>query len=191
VFRVEEAPNDAARVVWGGTSSLSAGDIHKEPVHSDQRSALSEAKDFLSKDLADGRVAAELVEKDARAAGISKRTLMRAKSALGVKSDKESDGSWSWLLLEEETQGGQVATAGTLGTVGILGKDANHRQLEPAYLREVSQGGRESKGNHEPRCVHGYAGGSGCYLCDPRHPHRLEQAERCNGEAVTQHRDIP
>jgi RecA-family ATPase len=93
VFRVGTAPNGAACVVWGGTSSLNAADILREPVDPEQRSALSEAKGFLSKELADGPVAAELVEKDAGAAGISKRTLKRAKRALGVKSEKESDGS--------------------------------------------------------------------------------------------------
>ena len=175
VFRVEAAPNGAARVAWGGTSSLSAGDILREPVDPEQRSALSEAKEFLLEELADGPVAAELAKKDARAAGVSERTLKRAKRALGVGSKKESDGSWSWVPAEEEPEGGHASTAGTLGTVGTLGKDATPQQAEPAYLREGGQGGQEGQSDRQRECDHGYRDGKGCYLHDPDHPYRLKE----------------
>ena len=169
VFRVEAAPNGAARVAWEGTSRLSTGDVLKEPADPDQKSALSEAKEFLLTELAEGPVAAELVRKVARAAGIKERTLKRAKRDLGVRSKKESDGIWSWVPPDEGAEGGQAPTPGTLGTVGPLGKDANPRQAQSAYLREGGQGG------HEPECGHGFPAGTGCYLCDPRHPYRLGQ----------------
>ena len=140
VFRVEAAPNGAARVAWEGTSRLSTGDVLKEPPDPDQKSALSEAKEFLLTELAEGSVAAELVRKVARAAGIKERTLKRAKRDLGVRSKKESDGIWSWVPPDEGAEGGQ--------------------------------GGQE---DHEPECGHGFPAGTGCYLCDPRHPYRLGQ----------------
>jgi hypothetical protein len=189
-FRVGAAANGAAKVAWDGTSGLSAADILKEPADSEQRSALSDAKDFLSKELADGPVSAEVVRKDARSAGVSERTLKRAKRTLKVRSEKEG-GSWNWVLPEGESKGGQLLTAGTLGTVGPLAKGAKPDQVESSYLWEEDQGGQEGQGDQEPRCIHGYPGGSGCYLCDPRHPHRLEQGERGNGEAVTQQGDAP
>jgi hypothetical protein len=169
VFRVETDPNGAARVAWGGISSLSAGDILREPADPEQRSAFSEAKDFLSKELADGRVAAELAKKDARAAGVSERTLKRAKRALGVRSEKEGDGTWSWVPPSEGAEGSQAPTPGTLGTVGPLGKDATLQRVQSAYLKE------EGQGDHEPECGHGFPAGAGCYLCDPRHPYRVGQ----------------
>ncbi len=175
VFGLETAPNGAARVVWGGTSSLNAADILREPVDPEQRSALSEAKDFLSKELADGPVAAEQVKKDARAAGVSERTLKRAKRALGVGSDKASDGSWYWVPLDNEPEGGHSPAAGTLGTVGPLGKDANPHRDESAYSKEGGQGGQEGQGDHARSCHHGYRGDVGCYLCDPNHPYRLKE----------------
>jgi hypothetical protein len=156
-------------VAWEGTSRLSTGDVLKEPPDPDQKSALSEAKEFLLTELAEGSVAAELVRKVARAAGIKERTLKRAKRDLGVRSKKESDGIWSWVPPDEGAEGGQAPTPGTLGTVGPLGKDANPRQAQSAYLREGGQGG------HEPECGHGFPAGAGCYLCDPRHPYRLGQ----------------
>src|SRR5918998_235000 len=174
LFTLETALNGAARVVWGGTSSLNAGDILKEPADPEQRSAMSEAKEFLLKELAEGPVAAERVKKDARGAGVSERTLKRAKRALAVGSEKEGDGSWSWALLEGEAEGGQAPTAGTLGPVGPLGKDANVKQFESAYLKEEGQGCQEGHADHKPTCIHGYPDGPGCYLCDPKHPYRLK-----------------
>jgi hypothetical protein len=194
VFRVGTAPNSAARVVWGGTSSLNAGDILKEPADSEQRSAMYEAKEFLLKELAEGPVAAERVKKDARGAGVSERTLKRAKRALGVGSEKEGDGCWSWALLEGEAQGGQAPTAGPLGPVGPLDKDANVKQFESAYLTEggqPGQGGQGDQADHNPTCIHGYPAGTGCYLCDPSHPYRPGRAERGKSEGVTQHQDTP
>ena len=39
----------------------------------------------------------------------------------------------------------------------------------PAYLRGEGQGAQQAK------CIHGFfRDGTGCYLCDPRHPHRLK-----------------
>jgi hypothetical protein len=178
VFRVGTAPNGAARVAWGGTSGLSASDILKEPADPEQRSAFSEAKDFLSKELADGRVAAELVKKDARAAGVSERTLKRAKRALGVGSEKEGDGTWSWVPPDEGAEGGQAPTAGTLGTVGPLGKDANLQRAQSAYLKEGGQEGQEGQSARRDQalgCGHGYPGGKGCYVHDPNHPFRLKE----------------
>src|ERR687893_845624 len=98
-FRVETAPNGAACVAWEGTSRLNAGDLLKEPPDPEQRSAMEEAKGFLHQELASGPVAAEQARKAARAAGVSERTLKRAKKELGVRSKKEGDGTWSWVLL--------------------------------------------------------------------------------------------
>ena len=188
MFALEAAPNGAARLVWGGTSELGASDILKEPSDSEQSSALSEAKALLSKELAHGPVAAERVNKDARGAGVSERTLKRAKRALGVVSKKEGEGSWSWALPKGEAQGGQAPTAGTLG---LLGKDSNVERFESAYLKEEGQEGQGCQADHEPTCIHRYPNGRGCYLCDPSHPHRLEQAQRGKKDGVTQHGDAP
>jgi hypothetical protein len=173
-FSIETAPNGTACVSWRGTSTLSAGDILKEPTDPEQKSALSEAKEFLSQELEDGRVPAEQVEKDARGAQISMRTLKRAKRQLGVKSRKQGD-VWYWVLTQEKSEESYSSTVGTLGTVGPLGKDANPELANSAYLREESQGCQEGQGDHAPRCIHGLVGGKGCYLCDPTHPHRLKQ----------------
>jgi len=70
--------------------------------------ALSDAKAFLLDVLSDGPVLQSEIEKRAKAEGISRRTLRRAKDSLGVKSVKEGfDGKWRWKLPEntQDTKG--------------------------------------------------------------------------------------
>jgi hypothetical protein len=131
VFCVGTAPNSAARVIWGGTSSLSADDILRESPDPEEMSALARAKEFLLEELEDGPVAANRVRKDARALDISERTLKRAKEVLRVGSKKQSDGSWSWVLPDKEPEGDHVPNVGNLGP---LGKDANRTPDNSAYL---------------------------------------------------------
>jgi hypothetical protein len=172
VFKVETAPNGVARIDWRGQSELSAGQILRPPADEEDKSALMEAKEFLQDELKDGPMAAKQVNKNARDAGISERTLKRAKHALRVDSAKESDGSWTWSLRAEVVEEGHSSTDGPLGTVGPLDKEANPKPEDSTYLWEEGQGGQ---GGHEPKCNHGYRDGTGCYLCDPQHPYRLKK----------------
>jgi hypothetical protein len=173
-YGIETAENGAARIVYKGVSEATAGQLLRVPADEEEKSAITEAKEFLISELRPCPVSANAIKRSAREADISERTLKRAKQALGVKSVKESDGSWTWSLPGEKTQGVQTSAAGTLGTVGPLGKDASHESGNSAYLREEVQGGQEGQGDHQPKCIHGYRGGVGCYLCDPQNPYRLK-----------------
>jgi AAA domain len=64
-----------------------------------ERSALDEAKDFLRIELAESaRIAGDLL-KEARGVGISERTLQRARTELGLRSEKAGFGEgWEWSL---------------------------------------------------------------------------------------------
>jgi hypothetical protein len=150
---------------------LSAVDLLKEPADSEQKSALSVAKEFLLQELAEGPVAAEQVEKDARRAQVSARTLKRAKSALSVRSRKQGD-AWYWVLPREKVDEDHYPTVGTLGTVDPLDKDAIDEPADSAYQREGGQGCQDGHGNRRPLCIHGFPDGAGCFLCDPEHPYR-------------------
>jgi putative DNA primase/helicase len=141
-FTLETASNGAARIAWRGRSELSAGQILQAPADEEEKSALSEAKEFLRGELEDGPMGAKQVKKNAREADVSERTLKRAKQALRVKSEKESDGSWTWSLPIPETQGSQPSNLGPLGTVGPL---AHASGAEDPYLSEGGQGGQEGQ----------------------------------------------
>ena len=69
----------------------------------EERSALEEAMAFLRKELGGERqVATKTVQKHAGEAGISLRTLDRAKAKLRVKAEKHGfEGAWTWALPEE------------------------------------------------------------------------------------------
>lgn len=88
------------RVQWEGVIDAGADDL-VAPVDHDERSAGSEAEQFLI-DLLDGRkVPAREVWNEARDAGIAPRTLKRAKAKLDVRSERDGfGGPWLWTLPE-------------------------------------------------------------------------------------------
>lgn len=91
-------------IEWLGESRHSAADV-LGGVAAD-RSALGEAAYVLYSILADGPIEAREAIALAAKAGVSKRTLDRAKRALGVRVKKEGSGQgsrWLWSLAEDET----------------------------------------------------------------------------------------
>jgi hypothetical protein len=149
VFTVETAPNGAARVAWHGQSELNASQILRAPVDEEEKSALSEAKEFLLDELGDGPMAAKQVKKNAREADIAERTLKRAKADLRVRSDKEADGSWTWSLPFKEVKGGQPSSVGPVGTLGPLDEDGPLESENSPCLSEEGQGGQGGQGLEE------------------------------------------
>jgi hypothetical protein len=73
----------------------------------EERGALGEAEDFLRDYLAVGQQNAKAATKAAKDAGISERTLRRARERLGVKVMKSKvTGSWVWGLPEQPANPG-------------------------------------------------------------------------------------
>ena len=96
-FRLIGAANDAATIEWLGIVSHTATSILAAPREGEERSVLDEAKEWLADYLLASARPAKDVKKGARAAGISERTLDRAKAALGVKARKQLvSGEWVW-----------------------------------------------------------------------------------------------
>ena len=91
---------DTARIIDLGESVHGARHLLAE--NGADRTAVAEAEQFLRDELADGiTVAAKTIRTAARDAGISPRTLDRAKKRLGVISKKEgfgTTGAWAWTL---------------------------------------------------------------------------------------------
>ena len=142
VFTLETAPNGAARVLWCGQSELNASQILRAPPDEEEKTALSEAKEFLLSELSSGPMAARQVKKNAVEADVSERTLKRAKAALGVTSTKEADGSWTWSLPAKGAKGDHAPTDGPLGTLGPLDRDGPLEDERSLYLSEEGQGGQ-------------------------------------------------
>jgi hypothetical protein len=104
VFGLEAAEDGAVRVNWRGESSLNAEALLSAAVDPEERSALSEAQEFLGEVLADGPQPATGVRQEAESAGHAKRTLERARRAIGVASERRGEpgkrgrGTWYWSL---------------------------------------------------------------------------------------------
>ncbi len=98
---VEFEIDSAGRFGWkDGESDLTAADLLAEPAPSptpESPGALEEAIDFLRMTLADrSRPTSEVIE-EANAAGVAKRTLLRAKEKLGFKAFRPPGSpNWSW-----------------------------------------------------------------------------------------------
>jgi hypothetical protein len=104
VFYLSGTESGAVRVDWKGETPLDAAALLSAPTDHEERSALSEAQEFLREVLAAGPVAAAEVRQEADSAGIAKRTLDRARQSLGVVSEREGEagkrggGAWFWRL---------------------------------------------------------------------------------------------
>ena len=95
------AADGPVRVEWLGETALTADALLSSTIGGEERTALAEAEDFLREVLSDGPVEANAVLKDARGAGISEKTLRRAKERLGVEAIRSgfgSGGRWCWRL---------------------------------------------------------------------------------------------
>lgn len=104
---------------WTGPSDMTAGSVLRAENHDEgDKTALEEAKEFLTDLLYDGPLPCKDIDAERKNANISKRTLDRAKSALGIISEKHGD-NWSWRMPDKN-----------VGTVGILPTSPDTREAE-------------------------------------------------------------
>jgi hypothetical protein len=82
---------------WCGESSHRADDLLMGTPNAEQRSALEEAKAFLSETLSAAPMPTKEVESKAKANGISPATLRRAKAQMGIKKQPSGFGG-PWVL---------------------------------------------------------------------------------------------
>ena len=99
-FRVDTAENHAARIAWEGEATERARELLAMPAEDDDRSALEQAVAYGRESLANGAVLVRHWEADAHAAGISQRTLERARRILGVRATKLNGqaGKGGWVV---------------------------------------------------------------------------------------------
>ena len=124
VFALTGTDKGSVRVEWKGTTHHAADALLAAPANPEERSALEEAMEFLRDALKRGPVWSTQVKKDTRKAEISEATLRRAKTALGVRSQKEADDlTWSWVLSGHERAHDK--------------KDDHHEHVEPLSIGET------------------------------------------------------
>lgn len=118
---------EAARIAWGKSVDGNASVLLTDPNESnaaddeEETSARDSAEDFLKELLKDGPAPTKHVEAEAKAAGISWRTVRRASDALSVKK-KKSNGGWYWSLPEISNLSKQLVQHVQPSDVGQVGQ---------------------------------------------------------------------
>lgn len=133
----------ASHVTWGQSVRGSARELLAEPEvdksTGSDRSAQSEAEEFLIQLLKDGPSPTKYVEAEAKAAGISWRTVRRASDALAIKKRK-LQGAWYWdkpILSMQLVQDVQHSNGGQVGQLG--GQDVQADRLTPKIDTDESE----------------------------------------------------
>lgn len=92
----------ASHVTWDSAPVTVSANEALAATNGGHNRAMSEAKDFLREELADGPRGAQDIKKAAQAAGLSWATIRRAQENLGIKPRKTGlDGGWQWQLPED------------------------------------------------------------------------------------------
>jgi putative DNA primase/helicase len=135
-YRVAGADNGAAHLVWDRAPVTVTAQEALAPVVDDgERTATSEAMDFLRDALAQGPRAAGDVQREARAAGASDKCLRTAKKRLGVVARKaDFAGGWRWCLPEHAPKEPEHAHHTEEGALGTLGAPSTGDVFEEGFL---------------------------------------------------------
>lgn len=158
-YRLVAASGGTVRIEWLGVSTVTAGQLLAAPVDAEERNAGAEAEDFLRELLADGPVDAQIVKQAAREDGIAEKTLWRAKSKLGVKTnDRAGFGRGypsRWSLPGHETPTRAIQNDGSLGQKWPSRESAEQATVQAPVAsvasvfeeREASEGNTSNESN--------------------------------------------
>ncbi len=152
-YTIEPAPNGSIRVRWCGESEHSAKSLLAEAGRDDEeRSALDDACDVLRDLLSSAAVNAKEIVRLAREAGISERTIYRAKSRLGVRTERFGFGremTTMWRLetsvsptkrqFRQSRQAGNVGETEELGETGEPGDAAGSTPADDGRQAVMAQ----------------------------------------------------
>lgn len=125
-YGLSASANGAVRAEYCGESPMDADALLKPPRDEEERSAQDEATAFLRESLKNGPVSTGEVKKEASAAGISWRSVERAKAALEIKSYKQGmEGGWAWALPQDRHD--------SLASSGVGGLRENQGEKEQGF----------------------------------------------------------
>jgi hypothetical protein len=141
---------------WTGHSNVTAEDLLCPYVMADERSAVEEAQEFLREILADGEKPAKEVFLEAKKAGISEKTIQRAKKGLAKSRKAQSPGqargtgSWVWsLAADEDGQEDQDSHLPHIEPMAMFKNGDNHKQNQ-GVMGDIKDGHSPSVGANEP-----------------------------------------
>jgi hypothetical protein len=121
-----------------------------------------------------GRWVWELPAKEETARGVQPHDVQGAHRGGSEHLERiPGDGSPESSLDMPNLQGAQATATGNEPTAG-----EHLERSTRGKNRALLKGGQKVQGGDRQRCIHGFPGGAGCYLCDPEHPFRRKQEDR-------------
>jgi hypothetical protein len=130
------------RFSWTGDSEVTADQILAAPSNSQERSAMSDAREWLKEFLAAGSQEQKECKKGAGEVGISFATLRRAKDALRVRSYRETmRGPWLWALPEGAHEDAHTKNVSTLGNLSAFedAQDTKTLNVTPLFCEDAQK----------------------------------------------------
>jgi hypothetical protein len=142
------------RIVWDGTTDLTADDLTAEPTADEDKSAVDEAADFLRQVLADGPLPSKEVERQAHEVRISMPALKRGRRHLKIKAKRTGD-EWTMSLPKGDHQGDHSSGDARLEPLDPLEPlSSTHTLTTTGFTREDSQGAQGDQGaQSQDRCT--------------------------------------
>ena len=137
-------------VIWEGQSQHTAKSILAEPETQEEANALAGAKNFLTEFLKGGPQGSNELKREARAAGVCERTLIRAKDSLGVKAKHSGfgkDGKWEWVLPKAANPEPNTANSQSLAALEQVSERTSVNStssLKAAKVENMAASGREN-----------------------------------------------
>lgn len=112
---------ETSRVKWEDEPvTITADEAMAPQGDPEERSALDDAKEFLSTLLADGPVSSKHIKGDAEGAGHSWQTIRRAQKALGIEAHKAGmKGPWLWQLPSKMLNSSEDAQAEAMNAFSV------------------------------------------------------------------------
>lgn len=134
------------RFRWLGGTDLTAAQVLAPEPTADEESAVGAAVEYLRQAVADGTRDSKTILRDAKAQGISERTLWRAKAHLGIRARKHGK-EWVWELPSAGTRAA-MREDGRLGRDGSLpemtGPAGHESSLPTAQVGKVAKSAKSA-----------------------------------------------
>jgi hypothetical protein len=146
-YRLEDSERGLV-VSWKGHSHHTAKSILAEPETQEESNALRDAKNFIEELLKDGPMDAREVKREARAAGISERTLIRARYMSSIKTQKCGFGSgqhWEWQLTKDAKNESLASFDQATETQAFIQNDSPKDAKNPIYTENLASFVENSK----------------------------------------------
>jgi hypothetical protein len=123
-YTISGDENGEAQFIWTGESMITAADLLAAPSGPGEKSALDEAKEWLTGQLRGGSRNQRELEGLAKDGGIKPITLRRAREELRIKPRKAGmAGGWLWSLPEDAHEDAHTKNMSTFGRLITLEDD--------------------------------------------------------------------